>query len=88
MTLELSGPSSIRGLLRLWRLLKNVLRLRFLVVRLCGLKLLDQDCSSVRVIQSTFGEEFLIKGDFGVGIALRRFFRLDDDAREIVVAKQ
>ena len=69
------------GLLRLWRLLKNVFRLRFLVVRLRVLKLLDQDCSPISVIQFMFGEECLIEGDFIVGIALRRFFRLGDDAR-------
>ena len=75
------------GLLRRLRLPKDVLRFRFLIVRLRLLKLLHQGGGSVCVIQFMFGEELLIEGDFVVGIEFPRFFRLGDDAREIVVTK-
>ena len=57
-------------------------------MRFSILKLLDQDCRSVRVMQLMFGQKLLVEGNFIVGIAFRRFLRLDDDAREIIVTKQ
>jgi hypothetical protein len=68
------SPCLYMGLLRWLRLLKDVLRFRFLIVRLRVLKLLNQDGSYVGVIQLMFGEEFLIEGDFVVGIEFPRFF--------------
>ena len=88
MMLEFVGCLFDAGLLRWLRLLKDVLGFRFLIVGFGVFKLLDESCSSVWVIQLTFGEELLIERDFVVGIALRRFFRLGDHASKIVVAKQ
>jgi hypothetical protein len=51
------------------------------------LKLLDQDCRSIRVTQLMFGKEFLIEGNFVIGIALCCFLCLNDDSLEIIVAK-